>query len=102
TCGWSTGPGGPAAVASTTRVAPYNDVAAIEALFGAEGAQIAAVILEPVAGNMGAVPPEPGYLEALRAITEKRGALLVFDGVMTGFRVAPGGARGRYGVTPDP
>jgi len=101
TFGVPTSAGVPAAIASTTRVAPYNDVAAIEALFGAEGAQIAAVILEPVAGNMGAVPPEPGYLEALRAITEKHGALLVFDEVMTGFRVAPGGAQERYGVTPD-
>ncbi len=101
TFGVPTSAGVPAAIASTTRVAPYNDVAAIEALFEAEGSQIAALILEPVAGNMGTVAPEPGYLEALRAITEKHGALLVFDEVMTGFRVAPGGAQERYGVTPD-
>lgn len=101
TFGVPTSAGVPAAIASTTRVAPYNDVAAIEALFAAEGSQIAAVILEPVAGNMGTVAPEPGYLEALRSITEKHGALLVFDEVMTGFRVAPGGAQERYGIRPD-
>lgn len=101
TFGVPTSAGVPASIASTTRVAPYNDIGAIEKLFEAEGDQIAAVILEPVAGNMGAIAPEPGYLEALRAITEKHGALLVFDEVMTGFRVAPGGAQERYGVTPD-
>src|SRR5207244_4083041 len=63
--------------------------------------QIAAVLLEPVAGNMGLVPPRPGYLERLRELTEKDGALLVFDEVMTGFRLALGGAQERYGITPD-
>ncbi|HEY8432952.1 MAG TPA: glutamate-1-semialdehyde 2,1-aminomutase [Sandaracinaceae bacterium] len=101
TFGVPTSAGVPAAIAGTTLVAPYNDVAAVEALFEKEGDRIAALILEPVAGNMGTVPPEPGYLEALRAITERHGALLVFDEVMTGFRVAPGGAQELYGVTPD-
>lgn len=101
TFGVPTSAGVPAAIASTTRVAPYNDIPAIEALFKAEGSNIAAVILEPIAGNMGTVPPEPGYLEALREITRRHGALLVFDEVMTGFRVAPGGAQELYGITPD-
>jgi len=73
----------------------------VEDSFRARGDQIAAVIVEPVAGNMGCVPPAPGYLEALRAITERHGALLIFDEVMTGFRVAFGGAQQRYGIRPD-
>jgi glutamate-1-semialdehyde 2,1-aminomutase len=101
TFGVPTSAGVPAAIASTTRVAPYNDLAALEALFEAEGQDIAAVVLEPVAGNMGCVPPEPGYLEGLRALTQRHGAVLVFDEVMTGFRVAPGGAQQRFGITPD-
>ncbi len=94
-------PGVPAAAVRDTLTVPYNDAAAVEALFAAEGERIAALIVEPVAGNMGCVPPAPGYLEALRAISERHGALLVFDEVMTGFRVAYGGAQSLYGVTPD-
>jgi glutamate-1-semialdehyde 2,1-aminomutase len=90
----------PGAVADTL-VAPYNDLDAVERLFGASGGEIAAVIVEPVAGNMGLVLPEEGYLEGLRAVATEHGALLVFDEVMTGFRVHPGGAQAAYGVTPD-
>jgi len=84
-----------------TLTAPYNDLDAVRELFTANPGQIAAIILEPVVGNMGVVPPEPGYLEGLREITTAEGALLIFDEVMTGFRVALGGAQERYGVTPD-
>ncbi len=101
THGEPTSPGVPDAVAATTRSCPYNDIEAIEALFAAEGEQIAAVIVEPVAGNMGCIPPQPGFLEALRSVTERHGALLIFDEVMSGFRVAWGGAQILYGVTPD-
>ena len=73
----------------------------MEALFEAHGQDIAGVIVEPVAGNMGVVPPKPGFLEGLRALCDRYGALLIFDEVMTGFRVAPGGAQARYGVRPD-
>jgi glutamate-1-semialdehyde 2,1-aminomutase len=93
--------GVPAAIAGTTTIAAFNDTAGIGALFAERGAEIAAVIVEPVAGNMGCVPPEPGWLETLREVTRAHGALLVFDEVMTGFRVALGGAQARYGVTPD-
>jgi glutamate-1-semialdehyde 2,1-aminomutase len=89
----------PGAVADTL-TAPFNDLEAVEALFAAHH-DIAAVILEPVVGNMGLVLPEPGFLEGLRALTTARGALLVFDEVMTGFRVHPGGAQALYGITPD-
>ena len=88
----------PGAVADTL-TAPFNDLAAVEALF--EANEIAAVILEPVVGNMGLVLPQPGFLERLRELTAEHGALLVFDEVMTGFRVHPGGAQTLYGVTPD-
>ncbi len=81
--------------------APYNDLAAVEALFAEHGATIAAVIVEPVAGNMGLVLPAPGFLEGLRRITAAHRALLIFDEVMTGFRVAHGGAQALYGITPD-
>jgi len=91
--------GVPEGAAQDTIVVPYNDLAAVEAACAA--APVAAVIIEPVAGNMGCVPPDPGYLEGLRAITSKHGAVLIFDEVMTGFRVAYGGAQGRYGVVPD-
>jgi glutamate-1-semialdehyde 2,1-aminomutase len=91
----------PAAVAAATTTLPYNDVGALERCFGAGGREIACVIVEPVAGNMGCVPPAPGFLEALRALCTHHGALLVFDEVMTGFRVALGGAQALYGVTPD-
>jgi glutamate-1-semialdehyde 2,1-aminomutase len=89
----------PGAVADTL-TAPYNDLDAVAALFLAHE-DIAAVIVEPVAGNMGLVRPEPGFLEGLRELTGAAGALLVFDEVMTGFRVHPGGAQALYGVTPD-
>jgi len=101
TFGVPTSAGVPEAIASTTRVLPYNDLDAVEALLEAEGGDVAAVIVEPVVGNMGCVPPEPGYLEGLRRLTEAHGVLLVFDEVMTGFRVAAGGAQARFGVTPD-
>ena len=93
--------GVPAAIAGTTIVLPFNDVGALRALFDARGAEIAAVILEPVVGNMGLVPPTDGYLEELRAITAKAGTVLVFDEVMTGFRVAHGGAQALYNIKPD-
>jgi glutamate-1-semialdehyde 2,1-aminomutase len=88
----------PGAVADTL-TAPFNDVDAVARLF--EANEIAAVILEPVVGNMGLVLPEPGFLQGLRELTAEHGALLVFDEVMTGFRVHSGGAQGLYGVTPD-
>lgn len=84
-----------------TLVVPYNDPQALQALFDEHGSEIAAVIVEPVCGNIGCVPPKEGYLQALREITQNAGALLIFDEVMTGFRVAMGGAQARYGVTPD-
>ena len=93
--------GVPAAIASTTTIAAYNDPEGMRALFAERGTEIAAVIVEPVAGNMGCVPPEPGWLETLRELTKQHGALLVFDEVMTGFRVALGGAQAKYGITPD-
>jgi glutamate-1-semialdehyde 2,1-aminomutase len=80
---------------------PFNDLAAVENLFAERGEEIAAVIVEPVAGNMGCVPPEKGFLEGLRTVTTKHGALLIFDEVMTGFRVARGGAQERFGITAD-
>ena len=92
--------GVPAAIASTTAMIPFNDLEAAEALFAKRGGEIAAVIIEPVAGNMGCVPPKEGWLAGLKALCEKAGALLIFDEVMTGFRVAYGGAQERYGVTP--
>jgi glutamate-1-semialdehyde 2,1-aminomutase len=93
--------GVPAGCAADTLLVPYNDVDAVAALFEANPGQIAAVIIEPVAGNMGLVPPQPGYLKALRDLTAKHGALLIFDEVITGFRVSYEGAQGHYGVTPD-
>ncbi len=94
-------PGVPEAVVRDTLLAPYNDLAAAEALFAAHGADIAAVIVEPVAGNMGLVPPAPGFLQGLRDLCDQSGSLLIFDEVITGFRVAFGGAAGRYGIRPD-
>jgi glutamate-1-semialdehyde 2,1-aminomutase len=93
--------GVPADVAKVTLTIRYNDLEAARRVFESHGQQIAAVILEPVAGNMGLVPPAEGYLAGLRELTRAHGALLVFDEVMTGFRVARGGAQERYGVTPD-
>lgn len=90
-----------AGTAQDTLVAPHNDLAAVEALFAKHPGEIAAVILEPVVGNMGVVPPVDGYLQGLRELTTKHGALLVFDEVMTGFRVDRASAQGLYGVTPD-
>lgn len=101
TLGLPDSPGVPPAVAADTLVARYNDLASVEALFAAHGETIAAVIVEPVAGNMGVVPPVAGFLDALRALTRAHGALLIFDEVMTGFRVHPGGAQELYGVRPD-
>ncbi|MBM4318611.1 MAG: aminotransferase class III-fold pyridoxal phosphate-dependent enzyme, partial [Deltaproteobacteria bacterium] len=93
--------GVPSTVAATTWTLPYNDVAAVRQLFAARGEEVAAVIVEPVAANMGLVLPRPGFLEELRRLTRQAGALLVFDEVLTGFRVALGGAQAHYGVTPD-
>jgi glutamate-1-semialdehyde 2,1-aminomutase len=93
--------GVPKAFCDTTIALPYNSAEAVEDAFRAHGAKIAAVIVEPVVGNMGCVPPRAGYLEALRAITARHGALLIFDEVMTGFRVAYGGAQQLFGIHPD-
>ncbi len=101
TFGLPNSPGVLPAVAQETIVIPFNDLEAAEALFERVGDQVAAVILEPVAGNMGVVPPQPGYLEGLRELTRAHGALLIFDEVMTGFRVHLGGAQALYGVEPD-
>ena len=94
-------PGVPDAVVRHTLLAPYNDSEAVRSLFREKGGDIAAVIVEPVAGNMGLVPPAPGFLEDLRAVCDEYKALLIFDEVITGFRVALGGAAARFGVTPD-
>ena len=93
--------GVPKAFCDTTLALPYNSVEALEEAFREHGEQIAAVIVEPVVGNMGCVPPQAGYLEAMREITARHGALLIFDEVMTGFRVAFGGAQERFGIRPD-
>jgi glutamate-1-semialdehyde 2,1-aminomutase len=101
TLGLPDSPGVLPEVAQNTITVAFNDAEALEAVFDEAGDQIAAVIIEPVVGNMGCVPPEEGYLQAVRRITERRGAVLIFDEVMTGFRVARGGAQERYGVKPD-
>ncbi|ACZ39234.1 glutamate-1-semialdehyde 2,1-aminomutase [Sphaerobacter thermophilus] len=101
TLGIPSGPGVTAGTAADTISLPYNDLDAVRAAFAESGDQIAAVIVEPVAGNMGVIPPAEGFLEGLREITREHGALLIFDEVITGFRVAPGGAQERYGVLPD-
>lgn len=94
-------PGVPENTVQDTLLAPYNDLEAAEELFRKHGEEIAAVVLEPVAGNMGLVPPRDGFLQGLRRLTSEYGALLIFDEVITGFRVSFGGAQTHYGVTPD-
>jgi glutamate-1-semialdehyde 2,1-aminomutase len=94
-------PGVPEGTVADTLVAPFNDLAAVEAVVAAHGPDLAAVIVEPVCGNMGTVAPKPGFLDALREITRRNGTLLVFDEVMTGFRLALGGAQQVYGIRPD-
>jgi glutamate-1-semialdehyde 2,1-aminomutase len=94
-------PGVPRVFAELALQAPYNDLEAVQGLFARHGDEVACVIVEPVAGNMGCIPPEPGFLEGLRALCDRSGTLLVFDEVITGFRVAYGGAQQRYGVSPD-
>ncbi|HEX6940353.1 MAG TPA: glutamate-1-semialdehyde 2,1-aminomutase [Longimicrobiales bacterium] len=101
TLGLPNSPGVPASLAALTLTAPYNDLGAVEELFRAHGERIACVILEPIVGNAGLIAPESGFLEGLRRVTRDAGALLIFDEVMTGFRVAPGGAQERYGIEPD-
>jgi len=101
TLGLPDSPGVPPATVADTLVAPFNDLAAVQRLFEQYPGQIAAVIVEPVAGNMGVVPPLEGFLPGLCALTAAEGALLIFDEVMTGFRVHPGGAQALYGVRPD-
>lgn len=101
TLGLPDSPGVPESLTAHTVALPYNDLEAVRDLFGRIGEEIAAVIVEPVPGNMGLVLPKPGFLEGLREITRQYGALLIFDEVMTGFRVAPGGAQQRFGIDPD-
>ena len=101
TFGTPSSPGVPAGTTSQTLLAQFNDLPAVERLFDEHGEQIAALCVEPVAGNMGCVPPAPGYLQGLRDLCTRNGALLVLDEVMTGFRVSYGGAQQLYAVTPD-
>lgn len=101
TLGLPDSPGVPMGIAQNTLTVPYNDLASVKLAFEHYGEDIAAIIVEPVAGNMGCVPPQPGFLEGLRDITTKAGSLLIFDEVMTGFRVGLNSAQGYYGVTPD-
>ncbi len=101
TFGVPTSPGVPADFAKHTLTIPYNDLEAFERVVRDNPGQIACLIVEPVPGNMGCIPPQPGYLEGLREITEREGIVLIFDEVMSGFRVALGGAQERFGVTPD-
>ncbi len=99
TLGEPDSPGVPAATVTDTHIARFNDLESVESSFS--GGDVAAVIVEPVAGNMGVVPPEEGFLEGLREMCDRHGAILIFDEVMTGFRVGPGGAQVRYGIEPD-
>src|SRR5436853_613000 len=101
TLGIPASPGVPTGAAADTIVVPHNDMDAVAEAVMRHGEGLAAIVVEPVAANMGVVPPEPGYLETLRRLCDGSGALLVFDEVITGFRVARGGAQERYGVLPD-
>ncbi|MBA3444020.1 MAG: glutamate-1-semialdehyde 2,1-aminomutase [Gemmatimonadales bacterium] len=101
TLGLPDSPGVTAATVADTLVVPYNDLPALKSLFAQRGNELAAVLVEPVAGNMGVVPPVPGFLEGLRSLTRQHGTLLVFDEVMTGWRVHPQGAQVLYGIEPD-
>jgi len=101
TLGVPNSPGVPAAVADLTVTLPYNDVDAVADYLSVHGQHVAAIIVEPVAGNMNCIPPLVGYLEGLRSVCDEHGCLLIFDEVMTGFRVALEGAQGLYGITPD-
>src|SRR5699024_9802618 len=101
TFGVPTSPGVPKANADLTLTLPYNDLNAARRLFDEQGDEIAGLIIEPVAGNMNCIPPRPGFLEGLRELCTRHGTVLIFDEVMTGFRVALGGAQAHYGVTPD-
>ena len=101
TLGLPDSPGVPESVAKSTITVPYNDIESVQAAFAQYGEQIAGVIVEPVSGNMGVVPQQDGFLQGLRDITEKNGSLLIFDEVMTGFRVGYHSAQGHFGVTPD-
>src|SRR5919106_1801962 len=101
TLGLPDSPGVPANTVTDTLVAEFNDIESVETLFKKYPEQIAAIIVEPVAGNMGVVPPKPGFLEGLRAITEREESVLIFDEVMTGFRVHKGGAQTLYNIKPD-
>jgi glutamate-1-semialdehyde 2,1-aminomutase len=101
TLGLPDSPGVPKTTTANTLTAPYNDLEAVKALFEENPDQIAGVILEPVVGNAGFIPPDGGFLEGLRLLTQENGALLIFDEVMTGFRIAYGGAQEKFGVTPD-
>jgi glutamate-1-semialdehyde 2,1-aminomutase len=101
TLGLPDSPGVPKSTTANTLTAPFNDLEAVKALFNENPGEISGVILEPVVGNAGFIPPDAGFLEGLRELTQENGALLVFDEVMTGFRIAYGGAQQRFGVTPD-
>ena len=101
TLGLPNSPGVPAALAALTLTAPFNDLDATTALADAHAGSLAVIIVEPVVGNAGFIPPDPAFLPGLRALADRLGALLIFDEVMTGFRIAPGGARERHGVTAD-
>src|SRR3989442_3092247 len=101
TLGLPDSPGVPAALAELTVTVPFNDRPAVEDVFARRGKEIAAVIVEPYVGNAGFIPPEPGFHAALRALCDRHGVVLIFDEVMTGFRVAPGGAAERLGVRAD-
>ena len=101
TLGLPNSPGVPESLAQHTLTAPFNDAQAIETLMATYGNQVACIIVEPIAGNMGCIPPQAGYLESLKDLCQQHGAVLIFDEVMTGFRVAPGGAQELYGIQPD-